>query len=133
VSGKSKPGGQTSLRVSVNAFELSDWLRAYAVVQISSIAFFNAPLVESPVPVQPEPSPAQEMTPAMAAAERRKKFKNHDPYRLPELPEGALTATRSNPSTNGGRPDPRMATEEELVHFIEEMKPGVGLVPLSTC
>ncbi|GHJ87920.1 hypothetical protein NliqN6_4322 [Naganishia liquefaciens] len=83
----------------------------------------GAPLVESPVPVQPEPSPAQEMTPAIAAAERRKKFKNHDPYRLPELPEGALTATRSNPSTNGGRPDPRMATEEELVHFIEEMKP----------
>lgn len=83
----------------------------------------GTPLVESPTPVQPETSTAQEMNPAIAAAERRKKFKNHDPYRLPELPEGALTATRPNAFTNGGRPDPRMATEEELVHFIEEMKP----------
>ena len=83
----------------------------------------GTPLVESPTPGQPESSTAREMTPATAAAERRKKFKNHDPYRLPELPEGALTATRPNASANGGRPDPRMATEEELVHFIEEMKP----------
>lgn len=60
---------------------------------------------------------------AAAAADRRKKFKNHDPYRLPELPDGALTATRPGSSTTGARPDPRMATEEELVHFIEEMKP----------
>lgn len=77
-----------------------------------------------------EPSPgldqgaAREQTPTTAAADRRKKFKNHDPYRLPELPDGALTGTRpGSSSATGTRPDPRMATEEELVHFIEEMKP----------
>ncbi|KAJ9095184.1 hypothetical protein QFC19_007639 [Naganishia cerealis] len=65
---------------------------------------------------------AEEQTTAVAAAERRKAFKNHDPYRLPELPAGALTSAR--PTTQSGtRPDPRMATEEELHHFIEEMKP----------
>lgn len=69
----------------------------------------------------PPVDPAEAAT--AAAAARRKKFKNHDPYRLPELPDGALTATRPGSSTTGTRPDPRMATEEELVHFIEEMKP----------
>ncbi|KAJ9121531.1 hypothetical protein QFC22_002149 [Naganishia vaughanmartiniae] len=67
-------------------------------------------------------APVQEQTGAAAAAERRKAFKNHDPYRLPELPEGALTSARPT-AYSGARPDPRMATEEEMHHFIEDMKP----------
>ncbi len=65
------------------------------------------------------------------AAERRKKFKNHDPYRLPDLPEGSLKPVRT--SSGSGRDgsgsgttneiDPRMATEAELQSFIEDMKP----------
>lgn len=54
-----------------------------------------------------------------AAAERRKKFKNHDPYRLPELPGGSFKTVDSA----SGRPDPRMATEDELQAFIEDMRP----------
>ncbi|KAJ9096024.1 hypothetical protein QFC21_005388 [Naganishia friedmannii] len=67
-------------------------------------------------------TPTLEQTGAAAAAERRKAFKNHDPYRLPELPEGALTSARLT-AKSGARPDPRMATEEEMHHFIEDMKP----------
>lgn len=69
--------------------------------------------------------------------QRRRKFKKHDPYRLPELPDGAFrppTMSRASGSGSGSksanngpgrasRLDPRLATEEELQHFIEEMRP----------
>ncbi|KIM39948.1 hypothetical protein M413DRAFT_19658 [Hebeloma cylindrosporum] len=47
------------------------------------------------------------------------KFRDHDPYRLPEvdLEEAVTKATRS------AAPDPRLATEDELRAFIEEMRP----------
>lgn len=50
------------------------------------------------------------------AEERRKKFRKHDPYRLPE-------ATIPTSST-ADKPDARLATEEELKQFIDEMHPS---------
>ncbi|KAF5391685.1 hypothetical protein D9757_002398 [Collybiopsis confluens] len=49
----------------------------------------------------------------------KKKFYDHDPYRLPalDLEERVARATRAS------APDPRLATEEELRSFIENMRP----------
>ena len=64
--------------------------------------------------------------------QRRKKFRKHDPYRLPELPDNAFrpptmsgpaSGSKSNGPGRASRLDPRLATEEELQHFIEEMRP----------
>ncbi|KAJ3837305.1 PIN domain-like protein [Lentinula raphanica] len=50
---------------------------------------------------------------------KKNKFHDHDPYRLPEvnMEERVAVATRSS------APDPRLATEEELRSFIENMRP----------
>jgi DNA excision repair protein ERCC-5 len=55
---------------------------------------------------EPKPSP-------------KKKFYDHDPYKLPDvnMNEQVAKATRS------AAPDPRLATEEELRAFIEDMRP----------
>jgi DNA excision repair protein ERCC-5 len=47
--------------------------------------------------------------------ERRKKFKKHDPYRLPET-EMPIASTAE-------KPDARLATEEELKQFIDDVHP----------
>ncbi|THH30012.1 hypothetical protein EUX98_g4160 [Antrodiella citrinella] len=49
----------------------------------------------------------------------KKHWRDHDPYRLPDVDMDAMVyqATRS------AVPDPRLATEDELRAFIEEMKP----------
>ncbi|WWD03036.1 hypothetical protein V865_001080 [Kwoniella europaea PYCC6329] len=46
---------------------------------------------------------------------RRKHFKKHDPYRLPETTMPSVSTTE--------RPDARLATEEELKQFIDEVSP----------
>ncbi|WRT66434.1 uncharacterized protein IL334_003390 [Kwoniella shivajii] len=46
---------------------------------------------------------------------RRKHFKKHDPYRLPETTMPMVSTT--------DRPDARLATEEELKQFIDEVSP----------
>ncbi|CAA7266955.1 unnamed protein product [Cyclocybe aegerita] len=62
-------------------------------------------------PVKPKPP-----TPSSSF---KNKFHDHDPYRLPEvdLEEAVHKATRS------AAPDHRLATEDELRNFIEEMRP----------
>lgn len=54
-----------------------------------------------------------------SSATKKNKFHDHDPYKLPEVDFEAniAKATRSN------APDPRLATEDELRTFIEEMRP----------
>ena len=64
--------------------------------------------VESPKPAVAEAAPDP-------AELRRQKFKKHDPYRLPE-------ATIQTVSTED-KPDARLATEDELKQFIDEMHP----------
>src|SRR5260221_3374033 len=53
----------------------------------------------------------------LSSSKKANKYRDHDPYRLPELDleEKITKATRSTV------PDPRLATEEELRLFIEEM------------
>ena len=55
----------------------------------------------------------------LSSSKKANKYRDHDPYRLPELDleEKITKATRSTV------PDPRLATEEELRLFIEEMRP----------
>ncbi|KAH9481605.1 DNA repair protein rad13 [Psilocybe cubensis] len=54
-----------------------------------------------------------------SSSTKKNKFHDHDPYKLPEvdLEEAITKATRS------AAPDPRLATEDELRTFIEEMRP----------
>jgi DNA excision repair protein ERCC-5 len=57
--------------------------------------------------------------PSLISSKKKPRFHDHDPYRLPEvnLEEAVLAATRSTV------PDPRLATEDELRAFIEDMRP----------
>lgn len=58
-------------------------------------------------------------TPSNSPAKKKSKFYDHDPYRLPDLDLEATIAK----ATRSAVPDPRLATEEELHTFIEEMRP----------
>jgi DNA excision repair protein ERCC-5 len=53
------------------------------------------------------------------SSSKKNRFHDHDPYRLPEvdLEEAVAKATES------AAPDPRLATEDELRTFIEDMRP----------
>ncbi|KAH7884449.1 hypothetical protein F5I97DRAFT_1812007 [Phlebopus sp. FC_14] len=53
------------------------------------------------------------------SSKKKNRFHDHDPYKLPEvnLEDQVAKVTRSHV------PDPRLATEEELRTFIEEMRP----------
>ena len=64
------------------------------------------------------PSKKKVLTPSSSAT-KKTRFHDHDPYKLPEVDFEAniAKATRSN------APDPRLATEDELRTFIEEMRP----------
>ncbi|CAK5268406.1 unnamed protein product [Mycena citricolor] len=71
-------------------------------------------------PSVPKASPAKSKPAASASASPVKpKFYDHDPYRLPELDLDAAV----NKATRAEVPDARLATEEELRDFIEDMRP----------
>ncbi|THH13045.1 hypothetical protein EW146_g7122, partial [Bondarzewia mesenterica] len=57
--------------------------------------------------------------PSPSSSSKKNRWHDHDPYRLPEvnLEERVASVTRS------AAPDPRLATEEELQAFIDEMRP----------
>lgn len=63
------------------------------------------------------PSKPKPTTPS--SSPKKSKYHDHDPYRLPEvdLDEAVSKATRAT------APDPRLATEDELLAFIEDMRP----------
>jgi DNA excision repair protein ERCC-5 len=54
-----------------------------------------------------------------SSSSKRNRFYDHDPYRLPELDYEQVIAT----ATRSSLPDPRLATEEELRAYIEELCP----------
>ncbi|KAL5476544.1 RAD2_2 [Sanghuangporus weigelae] len=56
-------------------------------------------------------------TPSSSA--KKAKWRDHDPYRLPEVDMDAAVAK----ATRSTAPDPRLATEDELREFIEMMRP----------
>ena len=55
------------------------------------------------------------------SSKKKNKFHDHDPYRLPpvDLASTISQAHKSHPAAS----DPRLATEDELRSFIEEMRP----------
>jgi DNA excision repair protein ERCC-5 len=65
-------------------------------------------------------TPARTQTlPPSSASPNKPKFHDHDPYHLPDLDFDAAVAK----ATRAPVPDPRLATEEELRAFIEDMRP----------
>ncbi|KAI0775173.1 hypothetical protein BD413DRAFT_603148 [Trametes elegans] len=50
---------------------------------------------------------------------KKKRWQDHDPYKLPEVNMDEMVAK----ATSSAAPDPRLATEEELRTFIDEMRP----------
>ncbi|KAH6913322.1 flap structure-specific endonuclease [Coprinopsis sp. MPI-PUGE-AT-0042] len=64
----------------------------------------------------PRPKP---ITPS-SSAKKKGKFYDHDPYRLPEVDMDAVVRSKTSQTLTA---DPRLATEEELRSFIEDMRP----------
>ena len=60
--------------------------------------------------------PAPPSPPKLTA---KNKWHDHDPYRLPEVDVSEVVAR----ATRASAPDPRLATEDELRQFIDEMVP----------
>jgi DNA excision repair protein ERCC-5 len=54
-----------------------------------------------------------------SSSSKKNRFHDHDPYRLPEVDLEEVVAKK----TRSSAPDPRLATEEELRAFIEDMRP----------
>ncbi|TFK21192.1 PIN domain-like protein [Coprinopsis marcescibilis] len=67
-------------------------------------------------PIRPKP-----LTPSSTAKKQGTggRYHDHDPYKLPHVDLEAVITERSQPSA----PDERLATEEELRSFIEDMRP----------
>lgn len=72
--------------------------------------------IDGSAPKTPAKNTTQQTPPS---SKKKARFYDHDPYRLPEvdLQVRIANATRSQ------APDPRLATEEELRAFIEDMRP----------
>ncbi|KAJ7364100.1 hypothetical protein DFH08DRAFT_838349 [Mycena albidolilacea] len=66
----------------------------------------------------PKASP-RKPTETPSGSPSKPKFHDHDPYRLPDVDLEAAVAK----ATRAPVPDPRLATEEELRDFIEDMRP----------
>ncbi|KZV90865.1 PIN domain-like protein [Exidia glandulosa HHB12029] len=61
----------------------------------------------------------KEKATSVSPAKKKHKFHDHDPYRLPEVDLEAAVVS----ATRAAVPDPRLATEDELRDFIENMRP----------
>ncbi|KAG6888429.1 hypothetical protein C0992_008509 [Termitomyces sp. T32_za158] len=70
--------------------------------------------IESTAPKAPP-----EKQPPTPSSSKKAKFYDHDPYKLPDVDMEAAVAK----ATRSAAPDPRLATEDELRAFIEEMRP----------
>ncbi|KAG9314986.1 hypothetical protein JVU11DRAFT_4095 [Chiua virens] len=72
-----------------------------------------------PVPVPRTTARKKDVPVSPPSSKKKSRFHDHDPYRLPEvnMEEQVAKATHTH------APDPRLATEEELRSFIEEMRP----------
>jgi DNA excision repair protein ERCC-5 len=64
-------------------------------------------------------TPKKRATHQPTSSSKKNKFYDHDPYRLPEVSMDEMVAN----ATKSTAPDPRLATEDELRAFIEEMRP----------
>ncbi|KAG8970514.1 DNA repair protein rad2 [Tulasnella sp. 419] len=80
--------------------------------------FPGAP-TRNPTHTSPKKSPSSSPDKVAAEKAKRARWQDHDPYKLPEVDMDAMMAK----ATSSEFPDARLATEEELRAFIEEMRP----------
>lgn len=66
----------------------------------------------------PKASPKKQ-PPTPSSSSKKAKFYDHDPYKLPDVDMEAAVAK----ATRSAAPDPRLAIEDELRAFIDEMRP----------
>lgn len=64
-------------------------------------------------------TPTKRKTTTPSSSTKKSNFRDHDPYSLPKVDLEAAIAR----ATTSAAPDPRLATEDELRTFIEEMRP----------
>lgn len=74
--------------------------------------------VEGDAPQTPAKRPAKEPEDSPPSA-KKSRWHDHDPYKLPEMNLDDIVSQ----VTQGNAPDPRLATEDELRAFIDEMRP----------
>ncbi|KAI0367801.1 PIN domain-like protein [Pilatotrama ljubarskyi] len=74
-----------------------------------------------PTPITPaaKKSASEGAEPTPPSSKKKSRWHDHDPYKLPEVNMDEVVAK----ATASVAPDPRLATEEELRTFIEEMRP----------
>ena len=68
-------------------------------------------------PAKPAAPEGAQSTPPSSS--KKSRWRDHDPYKLPDVDMDEVVAK----ATASAAPDPRLATEEELRTFIEEMRP----------
>ncbi|RPD60121.1 PIN domain-like protein [Lentinus tigrinus ALCF2SS1-7] len=73
-----------------------------------------------PIHKTPAKQPSSEaVQPTPPSSSKKSRWRDHDPYKLPEVNMDEVVAR----VTATAAPDPRLATEDELRTFIEEMRP----------
>ncbi|OCH95371.1 PIN domain-like protein [Obba rivulosa] len=75
--------------------------------------------IDNSVPKTPSKKSAECVPKSPPSSKKKSRWHDHDPYKLPELDLGQAVAK----ATSSAVPDPRLATEDELRAFIEEMRP----------
>jgi DNA excision repair protein ERCC-5 len=75
--------------------------------------------IDNSVPKTPAKKDRQKTKDPSSSSSKKNRFHDHDPYRLPEVDLEEVVAKK----TRSSAPDPRLATEEELRAFIEDMRP----------
>lgn len=64
-------------------------------------------------------APSADKEPGSSSSKKKTRFHDHDPYHLPDIDFERAVAE----ATRSAAPDPRLATEEEMREFINEVHP----------
>ena len=75
--------------------------------------------IDNSIPRTPANKTTEETSISPPSSKKKSRWHDHDPYKLPELDMEQAVAK----ATSSVAPDPRLATEDELRAFIEEMRP----------
>ncbi|KAK7050894.1 DNA repair protein rad2 [Paramarasmius palmivorus] len=87
--------------------------------KVSANADEETVFLEDLDPTMPQTPAKKKKAAEPSSSGKKNKFYDHDPYRLPDVNMEARVAD----ATRSAAPDPRLATEEELRDFIENMRP----------
>jgi DNA excision repair protein ERCC-5 len=84
-------------------------------------------VMPSLAPSSPQkPKSPEKTAPPPPESPKKYEWRDHDPYKLPDVDLSAKIAAATRDTDENGsmrNVDPRLATEEELRHFIETMRP----------